>query len=106
MSLVLEKICQTPLKNIAEKIFNQQRLTEEDALTLYESPDLLSIGALADYARKIRVKSPAQDYAYFVNNLHINLTNICEGSCKFCAYRKKKGDEGSYFLSELMLRNI
>ena len=35
---------------------------------------------------------------YWINNHHLNLTNICEGSCKFCAYRKKENDPEAFFI--------
>ena len=49
-----------PLSEIAEKILNNERLTKEDGLRLYESFDILSIGALADYARVKRLLSYAE----------------------------------------------
>ena len=101
-----------PLSEIAEKILNNERLTKEDGLRLYESFDILSIGALADYARVKRLLSYAEtssasktlkqvqgdnkDYVYWINNHHLNLTNICEGTCKFCAYRRKEGQDGAF----------
>lgn len=94
-----EKLIKTsnPLSEISEKILNNERLTKEDGIRLYESFDILSIGALADYARVKRLESKEQaDYVYWINNHHLNLTNICEGTCKFCAYRRKEGQDGAF----------
>lgn len=92
-----------PLASIYEKLQNDVSLNEEDGLALYESSDLLSIGALADFARKKRLQiqglSHEEDYVYWINNHHLNLTNICEGKCRFCAYRKANGQEGSFLMA-------
>jgi len=99
MTNLLEKLIKTsnPLSEISEKILNNKRLTKEDGLRLYESFDILSIGALADYARVERLENSEQaDYVYWINNHHLNLTNICEGTCKFCAYRRKEGQDGAF----------
>ena len=94
-----EKLIKTsnPLSEIAEKILNNERLTKEDGIRLYDSFDILSIGALADYARGNRlVNKDEENYVYWINNHHLNLTNICEGTCKFCAYRRKEGQDGAF----------
>jgi len=99
MDILLEKIIKTPnpLSKIAEKVLNNQRLTKDDGLKLYESFDILSIGVFADYARIKRLDNPEQaDFVYWINNHHLNLTNICEGSCKFCAYKRKEGQDGAF----------
>ncbi len=91
------------IQQISEKIANNQRLSKEDGITLYESSDVLSIGLMADYARKKRLetnnKKEQLDYVYWINNHHLNLTNICEGTCKFCAYKRKENKEGAFFYS-------
>ena len=102
MTDLLEKLTKNTnlLSDIAEKILNNERLTKEDGLRLYESFDILSIGALADYARIKRLELSnnidKKDFVYWINNHHLNLTNICEGTCKFCAYKKKEGQEGAF----------
>ncbi|MEI8389865.1 MAG: aminofutalosine synthase MqnE [bacterium] len=89
-----------PLSEIAEKVLNNERLTKEDGISLYESFDILSIGVLADYARIKRLDNhEKKDFVYWINNHHLNLTNICEGSCKFCAYKRKEGQEGAFLYS-------
>lgn len=102
MTNLLEEIIKSPstLSEISEKILRNERLTREDGLALYESFDILMIGSLADYARIKRLDEQGQsdklDNVYWINNHHLNLTNICEGSCKFCAYKRKEGQEGSF----------
>lgn len=88
------------MQTIRNKIINSERLSKEDGLSLYKSYDLTEIGMLADLSRVERLKKAGKenekDYVYWINNHHLNLTNICEGSCKFCAYRRKKGQEGAF----------
>lgn len=98
MSIILESIQQSPLKTIGEKVLNNIRITPDDALELYKSSDLLTIAALANFSRMQRAHKGCQNYTYFINNHHINITNICQGDCKFCAYRKNSDEEGAFFL--------
>lgn len=83
------------LATIRNKIENGKRLSDEDALFLFNSPDTVAIGALADeYNRKKN-----GDTVFYNINRHINPTNICVYDCKFCAYSKRPGDEGAYAFS-------
>ncbi|MDD3013140.1 MAG: aminofutalosine synthase MqnE [Candidatus Gastranaerophilales bacterium] len=91
------------LYEIYRKIIDNQRLSKEDGIKLYESFDILYIGALADLARMNRLRlnneDKMNDFVYWINNHHLNITNICEGKCKFCAYRKKENESGSFIYS-------
>lgn len=80
---------------IEEKVRAGERLCFEDGLILLESGDLLWIGSLADYARRRAVG----DEVYFINNRHINHTNVCGNSCKFCAFSADEGAEDAYTLT-------
>lgn len=82
------------LRPIADKVTAGTRLTFEDGLALYESRDLPTIGALANHVREKKHGNKT----YFNINLHINPTNTCFMSCKFCAFGRKAFDEGSYIL--------
>jgi len=77
------------INNVKQKIHTNQRLTKEDGLELYACSDLLTLGELACY------KNPSKD-VYWINNHHFNVTNICDGTCKFCAYRRKQGQDGAF----------
>ncbi len=61
------------------------KFTTEDALALYEIPSFLF--SLAD---KLRKKSVGDDVTYVINR-NINFTNMCIGTCKFCAFKKQDG---------------
>ncbi|HEY8348144.1 MAG TPA: aminofutalosine synthase MqnE [Symbiobacteriaceae bacterium] len=93
MSFALSRIPRD-LMPIYEKVMTDQRLTFEDGLKLMESDNLFAVGALADLARHRRVG----DYVYFINNAHINYSNICalRNVCRFCAFGKDRNDPAGY----------
>ncbi len=83
------------LGDILEKIQNNERLSVEDGLRLFESPDLLAIGYLANIVRERK----NANNAYFIYNQHINYSNICTNLCKFCAFGKDKESALAYEMS-------
>lgn len=88
---------------ILDKVGNEQRLSFEDGLTIMETPDLHSVGMMADYVKRKK----NGDKVYFVVNRHINPSNICAISCKFCAFGTTKKSANAYELShEQMLSMI
>lgn len=80
------------LISIAEKVFDSQRITKDEALYLYKNADLGYLGILANQIREQK----NQDYTYFNRNFHIEPTNICIHNCKFCSYSRKIGQDGSW----------
>ncbi len=70
------------LREIAQKVINRQRITEKDGLLLFERGSLSFLGALANQVRE-RLHG---DTTYFNRNFHIEPTNVCVFSCKFCSY--------------------
>ncbi|MEM0952354.1 MAG: CofH family radical SAM protein [Cyanobacteria bacterium P01_H01_bin.74] len=87
-----------PLSPYFHKLIAGERLTKEDALTIYNSTDLLSIGILADTARVLRTPAREQHYVYWVHNFHINPTNICEAHCRFCSFKKGEKSKLAYVM--------
>ena len=79
----------TPLDTIEAKVRAGERLSKEDGLALFASPDIARIGYLADLVRQ-RISG---DYVYFNVNRHVNLTNICVSRCLFCAFGRDEGDK-------------
>jgi aminodeoxyfutalosine synthase len=84
-----------PLALIEQKVAQGGRLSVADAIALFESPDLLRIGRLADQVRRRR----GGDDVYFVVNRHINYTNICRNRCSFCAFSRDPDQAGAYTLT-------
>lgn len=83
------------LDAVAEKVIHGERLTLEDGLALYQSNDLLTIGQLANLVNQRK----NGDHVYFIQNMYINPTNVCEARCKFCGFRRDQGEEGAYTMS-------
>jgi aminodeoxyfutalosine synthase len=96
-----------PLRAYYDKIVAGERLSKEDAMAIYDSDDLLSIGILADTARVLRTPVKERDYVYWVHNFHINPTNICEAHCKFCSFKKGPKSPFAYVMSiEDVINNV
>lgn len=80
---------------IWEKIQTGQRLSVEDGVTLFESPDLIGVGKMAHAAQH----QMSGDAVYFVVNQKIEPTNLCVLSCKFCDFATKPGMPDAYELT-------
>lgn len=89
------------LKKIGEKVLAQQRITPEEGITLFEKGDVTFLGALANQMRE-RMHGHK---TYFNRNFHIEPTNVCIFTCKFCAYSRsyKHKEEGWELSTEQML---
>lgn len=87
-----ERIVGSDLIEIYDKIDSQERLSYEDGVKLYHSPNLSGVGYLANIVRE-RLHG---DKAFYVRNQHINYTNICNKFCKFCSFYAKKGGPAPY----------
>src|SRR5436190_23871187 len=88
----LPRVTDPILRPIADKVLAQTPLSSEDGLALYSSRDLHGIGRLAHHVRT-RLRG---DRVYYNRNRHINYTNVCALSCKFCSFYRKRGEEGAY----------
>jgi aminodeoxyfutalosine synthase len=80
------------LKPIADKVLGGERLSLEDGIALYRSPDLLAVGWLANHEREKR----HGNITYYNVNRHINPTNICVAHCKLCAFGRDPNAPGAY----------
>uniref|UniRef100_C6E914 Aminodeoxyfutalosine synthase n=1 Tax=Geobacter sp. (strain M21) TaxID=443144 RepID=C6E914_GEOSM len=80
---------------IAERVRAGARITEPEALVLFEHPDLLALGELAQSVNERRNGKRV----FFNVNRHINHTNICVNRCRFCAFFRKAGDPGAYLMT-------
>lgn len=83
------------IRTIGDKVDAGRRLSEEDALALYRSRDLVSVGEMADIANRRK----NGDRVYFIVNRHINHTNICVNRCQFCAFSRTKGEPLAYTMT-------
>jgi aminodeoxyfutalosine synthase len=80
------------LTTIADKLLAGEVLSHEDGVALYASRDLHGIGRLANGVRE----KLHGNRAFYNRNRHINYTNVCALSCKFCSFYRKRGEEGAY----------
>ena len=83
------------LRSIAGKVMAGERLSFDDGLSLYRSPDLLGIGYLANHVRE----QLNGDTTYFNVNRHINPTNVCVAACKLCAFGRQARNPQAYTMS-------
>jgi aminodeoxyfutalosine synthase len=89
------------LKDIAEKVLHNQRITFDEGVLLYEKAELGYLGVLANYIREQK----HGDKTYFNRNFHIEPTNLCVYDCKFCSYSrllKQRADGWEYTMEEML----
>src|SRR5437870_12188844 len=82
------------LDSVAEKVSRSERLSRDDALALFQSNDLLTIGRLADTMNRRR----NGDRVFFAANQHIHPTNVCvlRNTCVFCSFARMPREDGAY----------
>src|ERR1700676_3465243 len=80
------------LKPIADKVLAGERLSFDDGVALFRSPDLLAVGWLANHVREKR----HGNVTYYNVNRHINPTNVCVAHCKLCAFGRDPNAPGAY----------
>jgi aminodeoxyfutalosine synthase len=80
------------LRDLYDKVAAGQRISEADALRLFESKDLNAIGAIADLARQKKVGNRAS----YIINRYVNYSNYCILSCQFCSFARKKRDADGF----------
>jgi len=86
---------------LKEKILDGQRVSYDEALSLYEM-DFFELGELAD---KVRQKMHGKK-TYFNINRHINPTNVCADICKFCAYSANRKNPNPYTMKHEEIMDI
>ena len=103
-NLISEAVVEPGLRHIAEKVFEKERITDEEGLILFEKGALSFIGTLANYIREQK----HGDITYFNRNFHIEPTNVCVFACKFCSYSRLYAhrDEGWELSMQQMLEIV
>ena len=89
MNFLLQR---SELSDLHEKVVAGERLSETDALRLFQTKDLNALGAIADFARERKVGNRAS----YLLNRYINYSNYCILSCQFCAFARKKRDADGF----------
>ena len=90
----LDQLRDAALRPIGVKLQRGERLSDSDGATLFRSPDLLGVGAMADAANRARHGNRVT----FASNQHLNPTNICvlRTTCAFCGYARLPKEDGAY----------
>ena len=88
------RISDPALHAIADRVLAGERLTSDDGVALFRTPDLLGLGTLADAVNRAK----HGDRVTFAANQHINPTNVCilRATCVFCSYARLPKEEGAY----------
>ena len=84
IDICIQATTDVALKEIALKVKNGTRITDEECLVLFKKGSLAFVGALANFIRE----KLHQSKTYFNRNFHIEPTNVCVFSCKFCSYSR------------------
>ena len=84
IDILINTVADGGLRSIAQKVKQNERITDEECLLLFEKGSLAFVGALANFIRE-RLHS---DKTYFNRNFHIEPTNVCVFSCEFCSYSR------------------
>jgi aminodeoxyfutalosine synthase len=95
MKNILSYIENPAIKNIADKVLSEKRITPEEGIILYKQADLPLLAVLASSVRKRK----NGNLVYYNRNFHIEPTNICVYNCRFCSYHKQEGDPDSWEFS-------
>ncbi len=88
-------IQRSELRDLYDKVVAGERISEADALRLFETKDLNALGAIADFVRQRKVGNRAS----FIINRYINYSNYCILSCQFCSFARKKRDADGFQFS-------
>ncbi|MCX6899750.1 MAG: aminofutalosine synthase MqnE [Verrucomicrobia bacterium] len=102
--MVLEKLIRcSEMADIYDKVAAGQRIGDDDALRLYRSRDLTTLGAIADIVRERKNGNRAS----YILNRYLNYSNICILSCQFCEFGKKKRNAEAFELTiEQMVERV
>jgi aminodeoxyfutalosine synthase len=92
------------LQGISEKVLNNERITFDEGIMLYEKADPGFVGSLANLIRERK----NGNHTFFNRNFHIEPTNICVFSCNFCSYSRtlKNREQGWELSAEDILNKV
>lgn len=82
--LISNPLLDSELRNVANKVLQEERITFDEGVYLYEKAELGYLGVLANFIREKR----HGDITFFNRNFHIEPTNVCVYDCKFCSYSR------------------
>jgi cyclic dehypoxanthinyl futalosine synthase len=77
------------VEEVLEKALDGQRISDDDAIALLRSRDLVAVGRAANEIRS-RTNDPSR--VTFIIDRNLNYTNVCVTDCDFCAFYRRPGD--------------
>jgi cyclic dehypoxanthinyl futalosine synthase len=80
---------------VVDKALEGERITDEDALMLLRSRDLVAVGRVADELRNRKIDKRR---VTFIVDRNVNYTNVCYTDCDFCAFYRRPGDTREGYL--------
>ena len=86
------------IDDIADKVYEGERLCFEDGVRLFNHPNLPELATLANYVRE-KLHVDTNSIVTYVVGRNVNYTNVCWVRCKFCAFYRVPGHEEGYVLS-------
>jgi aminodeoxyfutalosine synthase len=103
--ILKDKSLDIDLQRIAQKVYDGERITNTEGVMLFEKGSLSYLGALANCVRERK----HGNNTYFNRNFHIEPTNLCIYTCKFCSYSrliKQRGDDSWEYTMEDMMNIV
>src|SRR5580700_5597626 len=82
--------------NIDDVISGKARMSDAQALELYQNASMHDLGT---WASAVSGRMHPEKHRTYVIDRNINYTNVCTAKCTFCAFRRDHEDEDSYTLS-------
>lgn len=89
-------------QSLAEKVLSNQRISEEEALALFENFELPQLALLATH----RKENVSGNKVFYNRNIHIEPSNICVYNCRFCSYRATSETDSYIFNAEKIIEKI
>ena len=80
---------------VLERALDGERISDEDAIVLLRSRDLVAVGRVANEMRN-RQNDPSR--VTFIVDRNLNYTNVCVTDCDFCAFYRRPGDQREGYL--------
>jgi cyclic dehypoxanthinyl futalosine synthase len=93
--LAVEALTKSDITDIAEKVYDGGRISDDDAMRLFNHPNVVELGLLADY---IRWKKHPEPVVTYIVSRNVNYTNVCWVRCGFCNFYRIPGQEDGYVL--------
>ncbi|HET6267989.1 MAG TPA: cyclic dehypoxanthinyl futalosine synthase [Acidobacteriota bacterium] len=89
----MDVVVESSPTTILDKVYRGERLSQDEAASLFHNADLVELGMAADW---VRMKKHSDRRVSFIIDRNINYTNVCNVECSFCAFYRAPGERDSY----------